>query len=354
MTDGNRDSSTGAEEAEQVLDAVDTEAATENAADADGTADSSTAEGPEQVSTLDAVKQALETDEGSPASGEAEDEGDKSDNPDDDAEDAKKSGEDDFDPEVEPTEDELQGYKPKTRKRIEHLMERSKELAGKVEALEPQAKAFQDVQQFVTDAGLGREEVNELFNFGALAKRDPKAAYEIWKEYGKKLEPYVGATLTEDLQRQVERGEIAEDAAKRLSELEANNRLHTEREAYARQQAEARAAQDARQAIVTDVQTAVSQWDAQWSASDPDSGMKRDLVLAFMRSDFAENGYPRNGAVAKERMDSILVKVNKQVGAFRPQQSKGPVTPISGSASVDHKPQPTTTLEAINQALGDS
>lgn len=319
-------------------------------------AEASTAdEGAKEPSILDAVKAALEPkdEEKSPGS-----EGQEADTEDAEAKSEEDGAEDDL---GDVTEEELSSYRPKTKRRIEGLLNERKALKDELEGLRPQAQQFEQMVNYVRDAGLDTHEVNQTFEAARLIKAasrgqvDPQVALDAIMPFVQEVQALAGQILPPELQSQVEQGALSEAHARDLARLRASTQARdaAARQAAdvaARQQAEQQTQAQARQAAQATAQ-AVSAWENSWKQSDPDYRLKTGRVqekveLEVMRRRGAPLGPEEALAIAKK----ARADVEAELRAFQPKRTE--VKPVTGQAASESRPKPKTSLEAMKMAIG--
>jgi hypothetical protein len=251
----------------------------------------------------------------------------------------------------DPTEEELSQYKPKTRKRIEALLETKRDLTTKLEQQTPQVEAFNQVVGFMREADLNAEEVNLLFEAGKALKQDPFKALEIIQPIFEQLQQITGGILPADLQEDVRQGVISEDRARELAALRGVTAVKDTALQRTTQQAEQQNAQQRHTALVGEVRTAISSWEQKASKADPDFAKKQGRIMKEIELSVLKNGFPKDSAAAVQVAVQAHRTVSDELRALAPK--KPAVTPITGHpASAASRPEPKSTLDAINAAWG--
>lgn len=311
-------------------------------------------EGAEQGSLLDAVKSALEPAAEQPpgSTGQEEDAEEADANP------AEGEAEEEL---GEVTEEELSRYRPRTKRRIEGLLNERKALQEEAEQLRPKAQQFENLVRYVEEAGLDTQEVNQTFEAARLIKAagrgqvDPTVALEAIMPFVQSLQALAGQVLPPELQQQVEQGVLSEAHARDLARLRATEEA---RLSAARQAAEVAARQQAEQSHRATAQVAaqgaaqaVSAWEESWKQSDPDYRLKAGRVrekveLLVMR----RQGAPLSPTDALNLAKQARAEVEAEMKAFLPKRQE--VRPVTGQAASQSRPQPKTSLEAMKMAIG--
>lgn len=266
----------GAQAAESpAAERTDEAAAGSSTATEGARAGSPTADGKPR-STLEAVEAALKkeagTDGSSPSDGEKGTESDTS------GTDAAKgaAAKDDAGP---LTDEEFHKYGPKARQRIRTLVEGKKDLERQVADLGPKAEKYQEMVDYVALTGMSRDEVNQLMTVGAALKSDPFKALEYVRPVYEQLVKLTGGELPDELRQQVEGGFLPEATARELSQRRAREAIDAESQ---RRADETRKATEQRTELAKRADSAaaaVSKWDSEWKAADPDYPTKAPRVL---------------------------------------------------------------------------
>lgn len=317
-------------------------------------ADTSTAGSQDEkkpASMLDAVKAAVRRDGAEKAStSETGSPDGEADPPNPDGKEAADEGEI-----GELTPDEFYRYGKRAQRRIRQLDGRVKDLSKEVDRLAPAAENFERLSNYVAQAGLSRDEVDDLIKVGALAKTNPWEARKWVVEFLNALDQATGHVLPDDLRQRVQQGYISEADALEISQHRA--RQHRG-DVQSEQQAKARQAEQARQAeakLVNDVAGAVSEWENRWKSSDPDyralhARVGEKIELALVRAQQAGK-LPKTPAEATALADRILAEARQEVKSLLPKREE--IRPITGGrASPTARPTPTNMLEVVRQAVG--
>jgi hypothetical protein len=313
-------------------------------------AESSNAEG-EKGDLLSRVKSALDkSKEKSPASDEPGSE------PEETAPAAKKEGEGE-DKSGDLTEEELARLKPKTRERIETLTREVKDRDGKIADLSPKAEKFEQIQRFVDDAGLSKDDVNQGFDVMRNLKTDPFKAYEQLRPIMDQLESIVGVRLPDDLQQDVMQGRITEAHARELSRARGQAAVTGQQLQRTTQRVEADRQTQAIEAQVNDVASAVTEWEKTTGSKDPDWKLKQSRItelveLEVMRRQAKEPRYFPSKEEAIEMSKKALERVNAELKSLRPARRAIATTPGADAGSTRTTvAAPKSMLEAAKIGL---
>ena len=311
----------------------------------------------------DAVRAALEPKK-EQSSGSGEDEGDG------DAADPTKSatgdeleegeeGEDDL------TKEEFSALKPKTQRRIEKLARQNTVLTTEVEQLRPKAQALEAFHRITANANLNKEDVNTIFHIGGLMKNDPVKAWEVLKPIVAQLQQIVGEVLPKDLSDQVTAGKLTPEAAKELSRLRASQNITVStQQQNAERDKQTRAAQaaEATQNLQRDVGTAITKWENEWKASDPDYSLKSSRVneaielelnrAIILAKEGKPNSLPKSVEEAVKMANDIKKRVEKEMRQLLPKRNT-PLTHVTGNGVTNgSKPVPKNMNDVVRMAVG--
>jgi hypothetical protein len=161
----------------------------------------------------------------------------------------------------------------------------------------------------------------------------------------------LGISLPADLQAKVDNGDIApEDAAELSTSRFANARLQSQTEANTAAQVTARANEE-QASNAAAVNGAVSQWETETRARDPDYARKVAAVVRISQAMIAENGRPNTPAAGVELAKLAYQEANRMFAGAMPAPvptRKGPEgAPNNGNV----RPEPKTFMEAAMSGL---
>jgi hypothetical protein len=247
------------------------------------------------------------------------------------------------------TDDELSKYHSRTRKRIKGLIENVETARREVDELKPDAEIGRNIKAFADQHSLTAEDVNAAMTITALVRNDPFKAVEALVPIVQELQRMTGMVVPQDLQERVRLGQLTEDAALELAQTRARSQ-HVEQKAQLQEQQSRQLVERTTvQTLAASVGDAVSAWDRQWKASDPDYGLKQKRVQELVELDLYKNGAPTSPDEAVKRAQAIRDFVDKEMKAFVPAPRA--VAPQSGAASSSAAPKPKTLEEALSRVL---
>lgn len=340
-------------EDKEELDQQKTGASSTSDTDQD-TQDSSNPNPSEELSTFDVVMNAIKP--------ESDDDGGSSED------DGSKKTEGDKKPKVdkEQVDDKFEDFTPEERKhlkkataerfdKLKGLYRESKEkltqLTAQVEQATVEAGQYRKFVDFLDENRLSQEDANNLFYIGALMRNDPVKALEVITPYYQTLLQMTGNVLPPDLQAQVKQGYITKEAALELSRHRATGKtkevIQSERESHQQQQDA-----DRQQKTVASMQSAISDWEKQWSSSDPDYAKKKDRVLD--RVELLLVRAQKNGALPKTVDEAIKLanqaksEIEVDFKQFKPRKE---VRTVDGGSSASNLPDPKNTADVIRRTL---
>jgi hypothetical protein len=302
-------------------------------------ASSESTDGKTEGSVVDAVVSALrpKTDgEGSPASQTPDSTK---------AEDPAKAQAEELSDDV--TAEELADQKPKTRKRIEQLLGKVKTLSTERDAMSSKVAEFDKFVGFIAKNNLTQEDVNSIFEIGALVRsNDPAAALEKLTPVYQQLQKLAGVVLPPDLDERVRLGYIAEPDARELHRSRTEAKLAQQRQSETERKATEDREQERRSGIVRDVSSAISSWETAKKTSDPDWHLKAQRIDQRVRLEVYEKGYPETKDAAVKMINSIYDEVTKEIRGLVPKApAKSPA--VAGGSSTSTVAEPKSLLDAI-------
>jgi hypothetical protein len=263
---------------------------------------------------------------------------------------AKKDGEPgEPDLSQDPTEEELARYNQNgAAKRIRKLLDERLQLREQVKGLDAEAQISRSLKTYLQTHDIAKEDFQLTLDLAAAMRRGD------FRQFLEGVGPYVqlatealGLTLPNDLQQSVARGQMTQDAAAAMS-----------RERYARALAEQNATRLGQQQqwerqrnnganLSRTVEQAVTAWENQVRASDPDYGRKEATVRQFLWAVIQEKGNPQSPEHAVEIAREAYERANNTLREFAPAPKPTRQTPSSiGRTAAGARPEPKTLMEA--------
>jgi hypothetical protein len=254
--------------------------------------------------------------------------------------------------EADPTEDELKALAPKTKARIEKLLDQRRAARQEVEALKPQAAKWQQMEGYLTRHDLAAEDANTLLGIGAALRRgDFKTFVEGVGPYWVLAHEALGLSVAPDLRAKVDAGEMSEDAAKQLTATRiANSRLQGQvkanTEAATAQRAEVEHARTAQA-----VGSAIAEWEAGIKARDPDYAKKAAAVEEEAQLLIKAHGHVKSVEEGLKIAQQAYDRINRLFAAGRPTPAPSQRQPSGARAVNGARAEPKSMMEAAQAAL---
>jgi len=311
----------------------------------------------DEPSTFDVVMEAIGQD------GEDEDEDSLDDDKSKSDEDDKKS-EDEEDGSI--SDDEFEDFSPEERTQLKKataerfdklkgLYRESKDkvtdLSTQLEQATVEAGHYKQFVSFLDENRLSQDEANQLFHVGAMMKNDPIKALEIMTPYYNELLRATGNVLPRDLHEQVTQGYITKAHALELSRLRAtghtNRTISNEKQTHQHQREQRSSAEN-----VASMQSAIVDWEKQWSSSDPDYSYKKDRVLdrvelLLVRAKKAGQ-LPKTVDEATNLANRAKSEIEADLKQFKPRKQ---IKTVDGGSSSTNLPEPKNTRDVMMRAL---
>lgn len=311
----------------------------------DDSAASSPADGEKaEPSALDIVDRALGSEE-SPASEENGEAKSKEQDP-------KGKSEGEAELPDDPTEEELKGVNPRTRKRIEALLDQRSDLRTKLEDVEPRARQWDQIEQFRQQNGMKPEYVANAIQLAAMIENEPDRAFKIVDQIHAMLAQRVGFSLSDELTQAVKRGEITKEAAFELSRARAMQGVLSEQNKRTAAQV-AEVQEHARLAELTGSLAATSTaWDKKKATSDPDWNVKRVEIAKRVENRLKAEGLPQTAEGMRQVLDEEAAAVDNLIAQFLPKGRPVSASPESASPRGAAPRQPKDHYDVVDIALG--
>lgn len=252
----------------------------------------------------------------------------------------------------EPSEDELKAWKPKTRQRFEKLQAKYRDASEQLEKANVDAGYYRQFTNFLETNGLDQDDANNLFRIGALMKNDPFAALEAITPFYHQLLETTGQILPPDLLQQVQQGYLTKAHALEISRSRAMGKVAPALQQEHQQREQQRTSRQQGQNAAS-MQSAIANWEQNWSKQDPDYSVKKDRVLDRLELMLAraqrENKLPQT----VEQAVALANKAKKDVEAeMRQFKQKKPVSMVDGgNNNSSHLPEPKDTRDVIRRTI---
>jgi hypothetical protein len=250
------------------------------------------------------------------------------------------------------TQAEMDAYHPRTRKRIAKLLAERDGLQKQIAPLEAQAKTTTELQNFLRQADIAREDFGLVLDLAAAMRRgDFRTFLEGVGPYVKLAQESLGISLPPDLQQAVQMGHMTQDAARYVAQVRSSQQLAESRLTRTTQEASERNYAEAMQQFQASVAGAVSTWEQEVKRADPDYARKEPVVRDLLHAVVQERGPPRSPAEAVEIARQAYARANAVVSRFNPTLRSTQQVPSSINRVNGARAEPKNLKEAIHFAL---
>lgn len=266
----------------------------------------------------------------------------------------------------EPTAEELAATSPKTRARIQNLLDQRRELRSRVEQFEassPLVEAARATHQYLIANDIGEQDYKMLLELGAAMRRgDMKAFYTGVQPYVQLAEEALGIRLPADLQQAVQQGQMTTQAAQLFSQerfqraLAQSNGMRSQQQF---QQSQQRTQEDMQQQANAQLKQAVEAkvlaWEEAMTRTDPDYQRLKPLLHQMLWSVVHERGQPQSPDQAVEIAKETYARTKAAHATFVPQQRRPTArVPSSTGRTNGAAPEPTSLRDVVTRALAES
>ena len=250
---------------------------------------------------------------------------------------------------AEPTDDELRRYKPSTRRRIQALHRKAKDMEARVREMEPMAKAGRQIDDHLKANAVSVDQTLTAIDAVSAWNRGDLEGFE--RVAGPIIEAYLqmrGQKLPEDVQQRLNDGFIDEESAREL----ARHRAVTDQQAQYRENLAREREEQTRREFVAGARTAVEGWEAQIRARDPDYDAKVPMIEDRINALIAREGLPSNHEGSVDLARRAYADVTKQLAHMRPVRPTSPTLNGFGHVAAHATPRPNSMQDAILSGLG--
>jgi len=257
--------------------------------------------------------------------------------------------EDDLPDEI--SDDELKGYKPKTRKRIEKLLSDVKGRDDKIAALQVPAEEYSKIENYLRQTNTTMQMAGDAVELAALIQNNPEEAWKRMVPVMQELGQRVGAFLPKDISEQVKNGYMTREAGAELAKARAGQKLAQEQQQRHAQLSEQQQREQQNQTVRA-MDSAATERFQSLASSDPDFEMKRtriaEKVQIALQEALRSGKPPRSVAEAVGMVDKAYAAVNAEMKQFL---RKPAVTPVDGGSRSQADAPPRSSMEAAKRAL---
>jgi hypothetical protein len=220
------------------------------------------------------------------------------------------------------------------------------------EDLEPRAKMFDEMANFVNSTGMSQDQFVEGLNIMGWLVTDPARAYTALKPIFQDLQGHMGELLPPDIQSQVDDGRITPEFAQQLVfERSQRTLLETKQAKQVQYQQDLDSQREATEADArrdAEVQRVITDWQNRQMSADPDFRLKApqisDRAFVILKSEGTKTDQE-----LLQVLDRAKGEIDKRVTGQQPRKSKTPVTVAGVGRTINR--EPTTALEAARIAL---
>jgi hypothetical protein len=250
------------------------------------------------------------------------------------------------------TQAEIDAFSPRTRKRIDEFRAQIKGLQSQIAPLEAQAKTTQELQNFLRQADIAKEDFGLVLDLAAAMRRgDFRTFLEGVAPYVKLAQESLGIQLPADLQRAVQSGHMTQDAARYTAQVRAQQQLAEAQLSRVTQETTQRDRAETVRNFQAQVAGAVSEWEKGVRRSDPDYVRTEPVVRELLHAVVHERGPPRSPAEAVEIAKQAYERARAMTSRFMPSPRGTHQVPSSINRVNGARTEPKSLKEAIHFAI---
>jgi hypothetical protein len=224
-----------------------------------------------------------------------------------------------------------------------HNHPRWKQVLGERDAFRRSHEMLGGLERAMVSSGVAPEEFRTGVEIMALMRTDPASALARLAPYVDALREVTGDILPEDLGQDLDKGAITEGHAKELARLR-------QRDALSAAKAE-EGARHAHALMVHQAVDAITGWERQWLAKDPDYARKQPFVSDAIKAVIRERGFPSTVAETVRLANEVRGLVERRLQGLGPRRQE--VLPVRGAGtSQPTRPEPNSTLDVIRMIVG--
>ena len=254
-----------------------------------------------------------------------------------------------------PTETDAADMKPRVAKKFRTLLNQRSELQRQIADLEqyrPVAEIGGQLANFAQENDLSSDDIVKVLSIAAAVRAgDWQGFYQAVGPFVRRAQEYLGLVLPDDLGARVQQGHMSEAAAREY----ARTRFDAARaEALANQRQIENQSSQVRY-VQADVQRAVTNFETQLAARDPDYRAKADAIRRTTQAILHERGGKINSA--QEALDIVKdahAEVTANYRRFMPSPRATNPVPNGNSQQPSARAAPRTLMEAALQGLEKS
>jgi hypothetical protein len=253
------------------------------------------------------------------------------------------------------TEADSVGMGQSAAKKFKHLLKQRSELRQQVAEMQqyaPQAEIGGQLANFAQENDLSTDDIVRVLGIAAAVRAgDWQTFYQQVGPFVRRAQEYLGLVLPDDLGQRVQQGHMTEAAAREY----ARTRFDAARASAIAEQRTVENQTSQVRHVQADVQRAVTNFETQLAARDPDYRAKADAIRRTTQAILHERGGKINSAqealdIVKEAHAEVTANYKRFMPAPRPTN---PV-PNGNSQQPSARAAPKTLMEAALQGLEKS
>lgn len=272
---------------------------------------------------------------------------------------AEADKEDNLNPEKKEKDGEEKG--PIPFERFQEVIQQKQEVTAKLKEFEPIVETHQKIVQYCSANGITQESFSQGLEILALMNSDPQKALEKLEPLVNNLKGVTGDRLPQDLQADVDAGEISLPRAKEIAQLRAQQQFGKVRTEQQQKQQAQRQEQEFQQSLTTAAQS----WESSKRGIDPDYMPKKsdkepdgkweltkDKFLALLHQQ-DERGQFANPVRNAQEMTALLerayLQVNQTFGKL--QGNRRPIKALTRNGSSTGSQKSPSEAKTIDEAM---
>lgn len=234
---------------------------------------------------------------------------------------------------------------------------RFQQVLTKLKDAERHAELSRNIETFLDESGLARDEAADGLRLMALVKTNPVQAWAELRPWVEGVIRAAGEVLPDDLAAQVQQGQMSHDTALLVSRERARSNSIEARQSFAEQRAARKRAQEAEQqtqSAVTQRMTAAQQWEDDRRVKDPNFDAKLPSVIEEVKRLQGMGWNPQTEDAVVEQLRRAYASVNaKAVRQAPANPAKPALRPVVGGQvnGATRAATPTSTLGIIQQVV---
>jgi len=229
---------------------------------------------------------------------------------------------------------------------------------GKLKDAEKHAELSRNIETFLDESGLEREEAADGLRLMALVKTDPVKAWSELRPWVEGVIRAAGEVLPDDIKAMVDQGQMTHDAAIMLSRERARSNSADARQSFAEKRAARQRefeAKEQTQSALTQRMTVAQQWEDDRRVKDPNFDAKLPLIVEEVKKLQSMGWVPQTEEAVAEQLRRAYASVNaKAVRQAAPALAPKPATrPVMGGQvnGATRAAPPKSTMDIIQAEI---